>query len=171
MLNIILEVNKMSITIPHAGGLVSELEKRVNGVLSVSEPRVESRYDGQVKVSSIDVAVDGEKLGTVSVATYDRLGVTRVQYVDYKGRIPGFTNSCAGDDIAKDYVRMAASEFSRHKDPISEELDKPNDTPRKPLYRQDGHRSLKLSDYDVDDDMVRWRLVWDDLDDEASMGG
>jgi hypothetical protein len=143
----------MSINIPHADALVEELEERVTGVLTASEPRIES-VDKYEK-SSIDIAVDGEKIGTVDVFTYENAGVPRVHRVRYEGRMPGYVNEISGNDI----VGLRADEFfedydEAHSKCFTSDLESesmiPNNTAERPMYRQDGHTSLKLADHEAD---------------------
>ncbi len=138
----------MGRTLTHAGGLEKELDERVPGRWTASDPRPQVRDNKTV--TEREIRVDSKPIGTLTVRTYvpaGKTGTERVFSVSYEGELPGYIFA---ENIK--HLSMQAFEF-----PFTEGVKKriceidysePNNTLEHPLYRHDFHDTLALADYE-----------------------
>jgi len=127
--------------ISHAGGLERELDQRFSGRWAVSAP--ESKTEEKQTVTTRQILVDSQPIGTLTVRTYKAGDVERVYSVFYDGKMPGYDNPGRTPTIS-----MRATEKVLGRGISPDDGTQPNDTPKIPLYRYDYH-ALGLADHEV----------------------
>jgi hypothetical protein len=136
----------MGFTVPYAGGLARELLSRVEEErLGLSGPYVTADSKRGDEIRRYFISLDDSLLGEVNVKFRYYENVSRIFYLEYRGRIPGYVTMEGGKIIAM----VARGIPGRESDLEGVDLSKPNNTPENPLYRVDGH-PLEFADYEVD---------------------